>query len=105
MGNMRVVDEPDWGVYLWIMPNGQVVSADESHPLMLEGERGDRAAMQKMRDFVRSEFGITEGQTVFLGGHRNVSDEEWEEQRSRLLFGLEPDPVAMMRNNARSNRR
>lgn len=52
--------------------------------------RGDQKRIAQLRDAAKS-FGITTGRPVFLEGNRPVSDEEYEEQRQRLLFGLVPD--------------
>jgi len=41
---------------------------------------------------VRS-YGIYEGGPKFLMGKRKINDEEFEEQQTRLKWGLTPDPL------------
>ena len=88
----QVIDEVPWGVYLWMMPGRKFVSDDEGHQLMIQSMRGDKKRIEALRNAVK-DFGIEEGEPVFFPGHRIVTDEEYEEQRQRLLFGLIPDPM------------
>jgi hypothetical protein len=74
------------------MPDGSFVADDEGRYLMVFSTKGNPQRIQAMRDAVR-EFGITEGRPFYKTGHRPVTDEEFEEQRQRLLFGLTPDPL------------
>ncbi len=88
---IRTVEETNIGMYVWEMPDGRWVGDDEGHFMYIRGRRGDLAMIGKLADAARS-YGITEGRAVFLSGHRPVSDEEYEEQRQRMMFGLNPDP-------------
>lgn len=87
----REIKEVPWGVYLWQMPDGSFVADDDGHYLMIPSTEGDQSRMQAMINAV-SDFGINEGQPCFFSGHRPVTDEEYEEQKQRMLFGLVPDP-------------
>ncbi len=82
------------------MPDGSYVASDEDHFLMINSRYRDQNRIRSLTDAVRS-YGITEGCPEFIPGHRSVTDEEWEEQRLRMEFGLTPDPldvaVQMMR--------
>lgn len=89
--NVQQIEEVNYGVYLWKMPDGSFVADDEQHFLMIRAIKGDPVRIQKMKDAVRS-FGITEGSAYFMSGHRPVTDEEYEEQKQRLDWGLVPDP-------------
>lgn len=88
----RYVDEPDHGVYVWLMPDGKWVGDDEGNWLSIDSMRGDKSAMESLKRAVR-DFGVEVGGALFVPGHRKVTDEEFEEQRQRLLFGLTPDPL------------
>ena len=46
--------------------------------------------MRALRDAAR-DCGVTVGQPCFFQGNRIVTDEEYEEQKLRLKFGLTPD--------------
>lgn len=88
--SVRTVNEAEYGVYVWEMPDGRWVGDDEGNWMLISGVKGDRVAMKKLEEAAKS-YGITEGAPVFLSGHRRVSDEEYEEQRQRMLLGLVPD--------------
>ena len=99
----KEIKEVPWGVYLWQMPDGSFVADDEGHFWMLASLEGDQKKMKIMKDSVRSEFGIVEGKPCFFSGHRIVSDEEYEYQRQRLGWGLEPHPLDMSSINEAKN--
>lgn len=88
-----VIDDVPFGCYLWQLPDGRVIADDEGNYFMLFAREGDREAVGRLRDAVKGEFGITEGKPLFARGHRPVNDDELEEQRQRMIFGLEPDPM------------
>lgn len=86
----KEIQEVPWGVYLWQMPDGSFVGDGEGHFLMIASTRGNKERMIALRDAAR-ECGVTVGQPCFFQGNRIVSDEEYEEQKLRLKFGLTPD--------------
>lgn len=86
----KFIDEVDYGVYVWEMPDKRIVGDDAGHFLSIAGMKDDLEKMNVLRKAV-AEFGITEGEPRFLSGHRKVSDEEYEEQKSRFDEGLVPD--------------
>lgn len=90
--NKQQVHEVPWGVYLWQMPNGSFVSDGEHNFLMVASTEGNQSRMDAMRNAVK-EFGITEGKPYFMSGVRPVTEEEYEEQKARLKWGLTPDPL------------
>lgn len=92
---VQVIDEVDYGIYLWRLPDGRYISDGEGHYYMLAAKRDDKKAIQLLTDAVKSEFGIEEGYAFFMAGNRPVTDEEWDEQRRRDLMGLIPDPQDM----------
>lgn len=88
----RVIDEVPWGLYVWQMPNGQLVGDDEGNFLNIKSMKGDIKRITELTDTVRS-YGIEEGAPVFLAGHRQIDDEEFERQKTRLKLGLIPDEM------------
>lgn len=109
---MRAVEEGQFyqfGVYLWKMPDGSYVADDQRNFLNIPAQRGDIARIGKLRDVVKS-FGIVEGEPEFFAGHRQVTDEEYEEQKERLKAGYIPDQydlpaiVEDIRDNQRQQR-
>jgi hypothetical protein len=87
---VSVVEETDYGLYLWKMPNGSLVADEDKNFLNIPARKGDQQKINIIKDTVRS-FGITEGEPIFFSGHRRVTDEEYEYQKQRLDWGLIPD--------------
>ena len=88
----RYVDEPDYGVYVWVTSEGKYVMDEDENFLSINSMRGDTAKMEKLKRAAR-ECGVDDGFAKFNAGHRKVTDDEFEEMRQRLLFGLNPDPL------------
>jgi len=57
----------------------------------IRAKKGDFKRIAAMADAAKA-HGVTEGRAVFVSGVRPVTDDEYEEQRQRMLFGLTPDP-------------
>ena len=94
MGKTKIteVQETDYGLYLWEMPDGALVADDEKNFLNIPAKQGDQEKIKLLRDAVKS-FGINEGRPVFLAGNRRVTDEEYEDQKQRQEWGLIPDEL------------
>lgn len=86
----KQIKEVPYGVYLWQMPNGSYVADDADHYLMIASMEGDQEKMKLLAQ-AAADFGVDVGMPCFFSGNRIVSDEEYEEQRLRLKFGLTPD--------------
>ena len=93
MGKMKItpVDEVNWGLYMWQMPDESLVMDDEGGHLCIPSLKGDIRQMKKLKKAAQ-EYGVDEGHPIFFAGHRQVTDEELAEQRSRADIGLVPDP-------------
>ena len=85
------VEEVNWGLYLWQMPDESVVMDEEGNYLCIKSIRGDITQIQKLKRAAK-EYGINEGKPIFFSGHRQVTEEELEEQKQRAEMGLVPDP-------------
>lgn len=92
MAKITPIEETDYGLYLWEMPDGSLVADDEKNFLNIPAKRGDPNKLKQLKDTVRS-FGIETGKPLFLSGHRRVTDEEYEYQKQRLQWGLIPDEL------------
>ena len=92
MSKMKVtaIDEVNWGLYAWQMPDGSLVSDDEGAYLSIPSIKGDIKQIKKLKN-VAKEYGLGEGKPIFFAGHRAVTDEELAEQKQRLELGLVPD--------------
>jgi hypothetical protein len=93
MGKMKIttVDEVNWGMYMWQMPDDTLVMDEEGAYLSIPSVKGDIRQIQKLKVAARN-LGLDEGKPLFFSGHRPVTDDELEEQRSRMSLGLVPDP-------------
>jgi hypothetical protein len=85
------VEEVNHGIYVWQMPDNSVVMDEDGNYLSIPSMRGDIRQIQKLKNAARS-HGLTEGKPLFFSGHRQVTDEELEEQKSRAELGMVPDP-------------
>lgn len=90
--NQQVVEETTLGIYVWEMPDGRWIGDDEGNFLSITSKKGNKSRMEALAKEVQS-YGIYEGQPKFLSGRRKINDEEFEEQQSRLKWGLVPDPL------------
>lgn len=85
------VEEVNWGMYMWQMPDESLVMDEEGGYLSIQSIKGDIRQIKKLKDAAKH-FGLNEGKPIFFSGHRPVTDDELAEQRSRLDLGLVPDP-------------
>jgi hypothetical protein len=91
--NSQVMDEESTlGIYVWEMPDGRWIGDDEGNYLSITSKKNNKSRIEALAKEVRG-FGIYEGQPKFLSARRKVTDEEFEEQQSRLKWGLVPDPL------------
>lgn len=91
-----VVPESSIGVCLWEI-DGKYLSDGDGGFLSLEGVIGDRRVEEKMRKAARYWTGIEVGQPKWLPGARKISDDEYDDQKERLLDGKIPDVVDEVR--------
>lgn len=89
---MKIVDEPNYGVYLWKCANGQYAGDGEGY-MLIQSMRGDLAKVAALEKAARAYDCYEGGHAEFRPGVRPVSSEEAEEQLNRLKWGLVPDPL------------
>jgi len=92
MGKMKItpVEEVPYGLYIWQTAGGKLIMDDEGRHLSIAAVKGDIKRIKKLKE-VASHYGFPDGSPVWFSGHRQISDEEWENQRQRLEWGLVPD--------------
>lgn len=107
----RVVEELDLGLYVWLMPNGQLLGDGDGNYLNIPAQRGDQSKIANIttvaHSLLKSNGFEEEGSAIFQSGRRRVTDEEFEEQKARLKSGLVPDEydVASMLDTLRAEKR
>jgi hypothetical protein len=96
MGKMKItqIDEVNWGLYMWQMPDESLVMDDEGGYLCIPSLKGDIRQIKKLRDAAKY-HGLEEGKPIFFSGHRQVTDDELLEQKQRGEMGLIPDAQDM----------
>jgi len=96
MGKMKItpIDEVNWGLYAWQMPDGSLVMDEEGGYLSISSLKGDIRQIKKLKDAAKH-YGLEGGKPIFFAGHRAVTDEELAEQKQRLEMGLVPDTQDM----------
>jgi L-ascorbate metabolism protein UlaG (beta-lactamase superfamily) len=92
-----VVHEYDTGVCLWEI-DGQYLGDADGNFLSMEGRMNYPRVEAKMR--IAANYwldGKLEGKPTWLNGARQISQDEWEDQKARLLDGQIPDEVEAVR--------
>jgi hypothetical protein len=84
------VEEVNYGTYLWSLPDGKLVTDEEGNFMCIYAIKGDVKKITELRNFAKS-YGVEEGEPVWFSGHRPVSQEEYENQKQRLDWGLVAD--------------
>lgn len=88
----QIVEETTLGIYVWEMPDGRWIGDDDGNFLSVTSMKGNKSKIDALAREVRS-YGIYEGQPKFLSGRRKIDDEEFENQKQRLEWGLVPDQL------------
>ena len=91
--NSRItkIEESDFGLYVWKLPDGKILGDTDGNVLNVPSERHDLRKMKIIRD-AATHYGYPEGEAVFMASTRRVTDDEYEEQKDRLKNGLIADP-------------
>lgn len=89
---VKLVDETDYGLFLWEMPDGSLVCDEDRNYLNIPGHKNDRNKIKLLEDAAR-DLGLQGGRAIFMAGNRRVTDEEYEYQKQRMEWGLIPDEL------------
>jgi hypothetical protein len=94
MSKMKVqqVEEVSYGLYLWQMPDGSIVTDEDGNYLNVAAMKGDVRKINALRQAAKS-YGLEEGQPIWFSGHRQITDDEYNDQKERLEWGLIPDEL------------
>jgi hypothetical protein len=87
--------EDNFGVCLWMMPDGAFLGDDEGRFLSMSGHLYDRLIEAKMEKAAVHYLGLEaiEGRPQWMPGSRKISDDEADSQKEKLLEGRVPDEV------------
>lgn len=90
--NITPIEEVDYGVYLWQMSNGALVQDEHGNYLNVAAIKGDVRRINNLKNAAK-ELGLEDGKPIWFSGHRQVTDEEYEIQKTRMEMGLVPDEL------------
>lgn len=93
VGNVRrkVIEKNyDWGLYVYKKSNGRWFTDGEGSVLNIPARKGDINQIAKLREAARFYGDDGEGECVFVPGLTRISEEEYSEQKDRMLNGLIP---------------
>jgi hypothetical protein len=78
-----------WGTYVWKKSNGKWFTDGQGNVLNIPANKGDESQIQKLRD-AAAYYGEPDGEPIFFPGTSRISDEEYSEQKDRMMQGLIP---------------
>lgn len=104
-GGWKDVDEHLYGVYVWEMDDGKIVQDSDGHMMNIKSRKDDQKQLAKLKD-AAAYYGVSEGHPKWLQGHRPVTDDEYDDQKTRQALGLVPDEMDLgaMYDDLRLNR-
>lgn len=77
------IRESDIGVYIWELPNGNILANTEGEILNVPSEFGDITKMAELQRAAKH-FGFPEGRAVFEEVHR-CTEQEYQDQMQELI--------------------
>lgn len=77
------VRESDVGVYIWELPNGNILANTEGEILNVPSVFGDLSKMVELQ-VAAKHYGYPEGRAVFEEVHR-CTDQEYQDQMQQLI--------------------
>lgn len=95
--NRLVVPESAYGVCLWETATGMIADSDGNY-LSLYGVVGSLGVEARMAEAAKYWMGSGfEGKPHWVRGARQLSTDEYEHQKERMIDGLIPDELEEMR--------
>jgi hypothetical protein len=88
--NPGIVDDVNYGVYIWRDGQGRAVVDADYNYMMIASKKDDAKKIRLLMEAAR-QHGIEDGYPEFCAGSRPISDSEWEHQKARQAAGEVPD--------------
>jgi len=88
---VKVIDEPfsNVGIYVWQLPSGKFFTDGEGNALSIASMKDDLSKQKELSDAAKY-YGEPEGKAVFFPNVRKITDEEYSEQKDRMMQGYIP---------------
>jgi alanine-alpha-ketoisovalerate/valine-pyruvate aminotransferase len=83
----KVTDNSPYGLYVWLLPDGNIFRDDENNVLNIPSLKGDQEKIDTIAKAAAS-YGQSEGKAVFINGVGRLTDEEYEQELERRNNGL-----------------
>lgn len=77
------IRESDIGVYVWELPNGNILANTDGEILNVPAEHGDISKMVEIQKAAKH-YGFPEGRAVFEEVHR-CTEQEYQDQMQELI--------------------
>jgi hypothetical protein len=84
-----VESKAEYGIYVWILPNGEPFIDDHGNTLNVPSRKYDISKMKSLADAAKY-WGKPEGEAKFMAGVGRVSDDASREDHERMAEGLTP---------------
>lgn len=88
-GLVAVESKAEYGIYVWILPNGEPFTDGDGNTLNVPSTKYDIKRMKQLSD-AASHYGQPEGEAKFMPGVGRVTDSEAKEDIERMAEGLTP---------------
>ena len=83
----KVVDNSPYGLYVWLLPDGNIYRDNDNNVLNIPSVRGDISKMLLIKQAAAS-YGQPEGKAVFIAGVGRLTDDEYADELERRDSGL-----------------
>lgn len=84
-----VGDGSNYGIYVWMLPNGEFFQDDDGNTLNVPSMKYDIQKMKSLQD-AAAYYGKPEGKAVFIPGVGRATDTQYAEDIERMKSGLTP---------------
>jgi len=87
----KVIDKHyDWGLYVYKKSNGKWFTDGTGSVLNIPSMKGDISQISKLKQAAKHHGDPGDGTAVFVPGLTRISEEEYSEQKDRMMQGLIP---------------
>ena len=84
-----VEDTANFGIYVWILPNGEPFMDDDGNTLNVPSMQYDITKMKQLAD-AAAYYGKPDGTAKFMPGVGRATDAQYKEDLERMSNGLTP---------------
>jgi hypothetical protein len=84
-----VENSSNYGIYVWILPNGEPFTDDEGNTLNVPSMQYDIKKMKQLAD-AAAYYGKPDGQAMFMPGVGRATDSQHREDIERMASGYTP---------------